>query len=332
MIKGGNLMRRLSLATVLATTLIASSSWAEEVTLKMATIAPSLGQAITMATFANIVTENLDDVTIEVAAGGAATVHMLEVAKRNLDMSMGSPTIHSLLSNKRAMYKDVENHEELAGNISQLMAFPWGAYHFTVRPDSGIEYLDDIEGTTVFLGPQGGGAYNAAKGWIQSTTGLVAGEDYDAIKANWKTGFQAFLDGKIDMYVNGCIDPCQQFIQFTETEKVRFIGPEDDSGDAVDKFLGKFRHRTEVPAGLYANQVNDGPVKSNDTGVSIAVRTDLDEELVYNMTKAFWENVDSIASDAPWAKALTPEYAAKAEGTIKLHPGAERYYKEIGAL
>ncbi|MES0808441.1 TAXI family TRAP transporter solute-binding subunit [Roseibium sp. SCPC15] len=325
-------MRKLTLTALLASTLFAPSSWAEDVTLKMATIAPSLGQAITMSTFANIVTENVDGVTIEVAAGGAATVHMLEVANGNLDMSMGSPTIHFLLSNKKAMYKDVEDNEALAANVSQLMAFPWGAYHFAVRADSDIEYLDDIEGATVFLGPQGGGAYNAAKGWIASTTGLVAGEDFDAIKANWKTGFQAFLDGKIDMYVNGCIDPCQQFIQFTETEKVRFIGPEDHSGEAVDKFLGKFRHRAEVPAGLYENQVNDGPVMSNDTGVSIAVRTDMDEELVYQMTKAFWENVGSITSDAPWAKVLTPEYGAKAEGTIKLHPGAERYYKEIGAL
>ena len=82
-------------------------------------------------------------------------------------------------------------------------------------------------------GPQGGGAYNAAKGWIEATTGLVAGEDYDAIKANWATGFQSFMDGKVEMYVNGCIDPCQQFIQFTETETVRFIGPEDDQGEAL---------------------------------------------------------------------------------------------------
>ncbi len=325
-------MRKLCLTALVASTCLGTAAWAEDVTLKMATIAPSLGQAITMATFANIVSENVEGVTIEVAAGGAATVHMLEVAKGNLDMSMTSPTIHILLSNGKAMYKDVDNNEEMAANVSQLMAYPFGAYHFAVRPDSDIEYLDDIEGTTVFLGPQGGGAFNAARGWIAATTGLKEGEDYDAIKANWQTGYQAFLDGKIDMYVNGCIDPCQQFIQFTETEKVRFIGPEDDSGEAVDKFLGKFRTRVDVPAGLYANQVNDGPVKSNDTAVGIAVRTDMDEELVYKMTKAFWENLDSVTSDAPWAKVLTPEYAARAQGTIKLHPGAERYYKEIGAL
>ena len=318
-------------AALLAAALVPTAD-AAEVELKMATIAPSLGQAITMATFAGIVDEALDDVSIEVAGGGAATLHMLEMAKGNLDLSMVSPTIHSLLTAGRAMYADVPDHEALADEVRLLMAFPWGEYHFAVRPDSGIETLDDLEGTTVFLGPQGGGAFAAARGWIEATTGLVEGEDYDAIKANWQTGFQSFLDGKVDMYVNGCIDPCQQFLQFTETEEVRFLGPEDDTGEAVDAFLGTFRHRAELPAGLYASQVNDGPVRTNDTAVGIGVRADLDEELVYRMTKAFWDNLESVTSDAPWAKVLDPAFAARAEGTMALHPGAERYYREVGAL
>lgn len=295
-------MRIFGMALAATTLLLTTSAFAEEVKLKMATIAPSLGQAITMATFANIVTENLDDLSVEVSAGGAATVHMLEVAKGNLDMSMTSPTIHVLLSNKKAMFKDVEDHKKLAENFSLLMAYPFGTYHYAVRADSDIETLDDIEGATAFIGPQGGGAYNTAKGWIEATTGLKVGEDFDAIKANWQTGYQAFLDGKIDVYVNGCIDPCQQFIQFTETEKLRFIGPESSDGEAVEKFLGKFRSKAQIPTGMYENQMNGEPVWSHDTSVGIGVRTDLDEDVVYKMTKAFWENLDSVTSDAPWAK------------------------------
>ncbi len=301
-------------------------------TLKMATIAPSLGQAITMATFANLVTENTDDIEVEVSAGGAATLHMLEVARGNLDMSMTSPVIYNLMKAGTRMYAKEPEAAELAENYQLLMWFPYGQYHFAVRADSDIETLDDIEGASVFLGPQGGGAYNAARGWVAATTGLVAGEDYDAIKANWQTGFQAFLDGKVDVYVNGCIDPCGQFIQFTETEDLRFIGPESHEGEEVDKYLGKWRYRAEVPAGAYERQVNDGPVMSFDTAVGIGVRADLDEEVVYAMTKAFWENVDSITSDAPWAKALNLEYAAAERGQIQMHPGAARFYSEAGVL
>lgn len=326
-------MRKTILTTIAALTIsFGSGAGAQTQTLKMATIAPSLGQAITMATFANIVTDNLDDIAIEVSGGGAATLHMMEVARGNLDLSMTSPVVYNLMAGGKAMYKNEADAPELAKNLQLLMWFPYGQYHFAVRADSDIQLLDDIEGTSVFLGPQGGGAYNAAKGWVEATTGLVAGEDYDAIKANWQTGFQAFLDGKIDMYVNGCLDPCGQFIQFTETEKLRFIGPESHEGEAVDKYLGKWRYRAEVPSGMYDGQVNDAPVMSFDTAVGIGVRADLDEETVYNITKTFWDNLEQVTSEAPWAKALDVEFAASQRGLMQLHPGAARYYKEAGVI
>ena len=323
---------RLTLTALTTSLALASFAQAQETTLKMATIAPSLGQAVTMATFANVVTDNLDNIAIEVSGGGAATVHMMEVARGNLDMSMTSPVVYNLMAAGKAMYAKQAEAPELSKNLSLLMWFPYGAYHFAVRADSDIEVLDDLEGASVFLGPQGGGADNAARGGIESTTGVVAGEDYDAIKANWQTGFQAFLDGKIDVYVNGCLDPCGNFIQFTETEDLRFIGPEDDQGEAVEKFLGKWRYRGNIEPGLYGGQKNENTVISFDTAVGIGVRGDLDEETVYLLTKTFWDNIEQVTSDAPWAKALDINFAASKRGLMELHPGAARYYKEVGAM
>lgn len=324
-------MRKFTL-TLATAMLFSTASMAADTKLKMATIAPNLSAAITMATFANVVTNNLENVEIEVAGGGAATLHMMEVARGNLDMSMTNPVVFGLMKNGKAMYAKQPEAPKLSENLNLLMLYPYGQYHFAVRADSDIKVLDDIEGASVFLGPQGGGAYNAARGWIQSTTGLVVGEDYEAIKANWQTGYQAFLDGKIDVYVNGCIDPCGQFIQFTETEDIRFLGPESHAGEAVDKFLGKFRYRDEIPAGMYAGQKNDGPVMSMNVAVGIGVRADMDADTVYNITKAFWDNLDQITSDAPWSKALDVSYAVKNIGAMTIHPGAARYYREVGVL
>lgn len=325
-------MRKLLIAAVVASATFAAAATAE--TLKMATIAPSLSQAVTMATFANVVNSNLDDINIEVAGGGAATLHMVEVAKGNLDFSMTSPVIYNLMSAGKAMYAEQPDAPELSANLRTLMWFPYGQYHFAVRADSDIQDLSDLEGATVFLGPVGGGAYNAAYGWVKSLTGLDAKEgDYEAIKASWTTGFQQFLDGKIDVYVNGCIDPCGQFIQFTETEKVRFLGPKDNEvTEAAKKWLGKFRYTDDIEANAYPNQMNEGSVVSMNTAVGIAVRTDIDEETVYQITKAFWDNIDQVTSEAPWAKALDVKYAAQKLGLMELHPGALRYYQEVGAL
>jgi TRAP-type uncharacterized transport system substrate-binding protein len=158
------IMQKLGLA--LAATL-ALSAPAQAETLKMATIAPSLGAAISMATFANIVTKNVDGIEIEVAAGGAATLHMMEVGRGNLDMSMTSPVVYNLMSGGKAMYAKQADAPELAKNVNLLMWYPYGAYHFAVRADSDIQTLDDIEGASVFLGPSRGAEHSTRPkvGW-----------------------------------------------------------------------------------------------------------------------------------------------------------------------
>ena len=51
------------------------------------------------------------------------------------------------------------------------------------------------------------------------------------------------------------------------------------------------------------------------------------------MTKSMWENVDSIYEASADAKAfMSLEIATICKDIIPLHPGAERYYQEIGVL
>ena len=61
----------------------------------------------------------------------------------------------------------------------------------------------------------------------------------------------------------------------------------------------------------------------------IAVNENLSEDDVYNITKAIYENVDKLAHDK--ATYISLETALDGVG-IPLHPGAEKYYKEVGVL
>jgi TRAP transporter TAXI family solute receptor len=64
----------------------------------------------------------------------------------------------------------------------------------------------------------------------------------------------------------------------------------------------------------------------------MAIRADLSEDLVYRMTKALYENWDKVLKGAPWwdAPGEASLESAPAFTTVPYHPGAIRYYKEMG--
>lgn len=304
--------------------------------LKMATIAPGTSAYLTMTTFANIVNQNQDKYEFTVDATGAATKHMVEVAKGKLDYSMSAPTVIHFLKNGLAMYKKLKGHEELAKKLKLVMWFPYGQYHILTHADSGIEKLSDLKGKKVFLGPPGGGAWTAAYGLVKSATGLDAKEgDYESVKASWSSAFQGFQDRQFDVYINGGIAPFPQVEQLALTNKIRILGmteAEYNASEGAQKFFNglKGRELGIINKDAYGDNVLiDEDMYVLGAKVGITVNADMSDEQVYEVTKAFWENVEGARASTPWLNALTMEYAVS-DGGMPLHPGAQKYYMEKG--
>jgi hypothetical protein len=83
-----------------------------------------------------------------------------------------------------------------------------------------------------------------------------------------------------------------------------------------------------IPAGTYSNQVG-GDTRTTAANSYIVVRKKLDTNLVYKMVKATWENLDEIHKSASVLKTLSKSNPL-AGVNLPLHPGAAKYYKEIG--
>ena len=305
-----------------------------ETDLKMATIAPGTSAYLTMTTMATIINQTLDDVNITVDATGAATKHMIEVAQGNLDMSMTSPTIYKFLREGTVMYQAVENNEALAENLRLMLWFPLGQYHVVTYADDNIMTLDDIAGKKVFLGPPGGGAWAASRNWLRATTGYEPDVDFENVKASWSSAFQGFQDRQFDVYIISGIAPFPQLEQLSLTSEMRILGLTEEeyaANEAAQEFIQvRGEELGIIPAGIYG----DGVVNTEDmytlaAAVGVTARTDLDEDLVYRMTKAFWEGQSDAMKTHPWLVDLTLEYAV-ADGAMRLHPGSLRYYLEIG--
>ena len=85
-----------------------------------------------------------------------------------------------------------------------------------------------------------------------------------------------------------------------------------------------------IKAGTYPNQDRD--VRTTAVKMVMFTRGDMPEDVVYNLTKALWEHIDELGQAQKNLKGLKPEDAVKDIANVPLHPGAEKYYREIGVL
>ncbi|MBL8564382.1 MAG: TAXI family TRAP transporter solute-binding subunit [Hyphomicrobiaceae bacterium] len=97
----------------------------------------------------------------------------------------------------------------------------------------------------------------------------------------------------------------------------------------VAEKLGAPYVAADIPAGTYEGQTEAVPTLA--VGNILVTHSDVPEEVVYEMTKQLFENLDGLVAAHKAAKSIKPETAAKGL-PLPLHPGAERYYKEKGLL
>ena len=86
------------------------------------------------------------------------------------------------------------------------------------------------------------------------------------------------------------------------------------------------RSRQVIPAGTYSGVEED--VVTTSLPVVAFSTTGMSDDTAYLVTKTFWEEKAKLADESRWWAAVTPELLA--EGSVKLHPGALRYYDEAG--
>lgn len=326
------LLKKIALTGALSISTFASV-YAED--LKMSTVAPGTSAYLTMSSMATLVNGAQDKHHMSVDATGAATKHMINLAKGDIDLAMTAPILVKLMRGQKAMYKKLDKAPELAKNLRLLYWFRWGPAHYITYAEDGMTSLDDLRDKKVYLGPPGGGARNSAHAWLKAQTGMVAGEDYKAYRGGWSEGFQAFQDRQVDAYVVGGLPPFPQMEQLTATSKMRLLGPNKAQIDAQTKeqkmpALIPGRSLDEIDVSVYGDGIdNKENIFTYGAWVGVITRADISEDTIYDITKAYWEAAKDARKTTPWLKDITPEVGIR-DGGLALHAGAQRYYKEIG--
>jgi uncharacterized protein len=186
---------------------------------------------------------------------------------------------------------------------------------------SGIKTVEDLKGKKVSIGAPGSGtAANAEQ--ILEAYGLTL-DDIEKQDLSFDESVNGIKDGNIDAAFVTAGHPTAAVEELSATEKVVIV-PVD--ADKADKLIEKYPYYTkeEVPSGTYKL---GAAVPTVAVQAMLVVKADLSDEVVYDITKAIFENLDQVQHAK--AKQIKPENALNGVG-IDVHPGAQKYFDEKG--
>ena len=317
--------RRAVCAGLLAAGLLSAPATAE--VYKVTSIAPGMSPFVVNTAIAKVVNNHVDGVDFQVRATGAATKHFVDAAEGKVDFLFGSPTINWLLVNHIGPFKDFTNGPELEANVGMIFSYQIGPYHYVTRADSGIETLEDMRGKKVFVGPPGGAATGVVLRALDQAAGLKP-EDMEVQSFGFDAAIQAFQDDKIDVIVLPTNVPSASVQQFALTKKIRILDVDVDKMTINAATGGTVN---TIPPDAYGEaQVNTEATRTHGAIVNFSAGMHVDEDTVYKVTKAIWENIGELHETAQWMPSTINADRALELVAGRLHPGAERYYREMG--
>ena len=195
---------------------------------------------------------------------------------------------------------------------------------FVTTKSSGIETVEDLKGKRVVLGPAGAGFDYFLKPLL-SVHG-VSYDDLTVLNGNYFSAGDMIADGKADAAFMGGAIPIPAVTQLCASQDVVFVKIADDAAEKLQDY--PFYFPVPVKADAYSD------LEVDLTGINVGnmhliTHANVNEDVVYNLTKLMYENRTQIAEKHPAGKAINPKNAVRDTGT-PFHPGAIKFYKEAG--
>lgn len=202
-----------------------------------------------------------------------------------------------------------------------------GIYNETVQilAKPGINNVVDLKGKTVCVGDVGSGTEINA--WqVLSAAGLTK-DDIKAVNGSFQDGVDQLKDGKIDAAFTVAGAPTTAIVDYATTNELNLVSLSDSELAAIQAAY-PFLVRDDLKAGTYTGQAKD--VVCVAVQAALVASENLSEDVVYEMTKGMFDNKADL--EAGHAKFGFLDPAVACVGSVPLHPGAEKYYKEIGVI
>lgn len=265
--------------------------------------------------FAQIISDNTNaEATAQ--SSGASAENMQAISSGDADMAFTQTDIASYAKDGKLMFEgsSITNAKAIASLYPETV-------QIVTTAKSGIKSIEELKGKSVSVGAPGSGTYANAEQILE-----VHGMTMDDIKPqnlSFDESTGGIQDGTIDAAFITAGTPTGAVESLAATSEVVILPLAEDKMTAlIEKY--PYYAKDEVPAGTYKLAET---VPTVSVQAMLVVREDLDEQLVYDMTKAIFENLDQVTHAK--AELIKVENALNGIG-IDVHPGAQKYFDEQG--
>ena len=263
----------------------------------------------------------IDGLTVDVQSTGASKANIVLVCDDEVQMAIVQNDVMDYAYNGTDQFEG----DKMEG-FSSMAACYAEVCQIIANPDSGIATVADLAGKRVSVGDAGSGVeFNTRQ--ILEAYGLT----FDDIKVQ-NLGFEdsanALKDGKIDAFFCTAGAPTTAISSLATTNDIVVLNVDGEEAAAlIEKY--PFYTAYDIPADTYPGMTEAAATVA--VKATLIVADDLSEDLVYNLTKTLFENKAEVEAGNAKGSELDVNYAVEGV-SVPFHPGAEKYFKEAGAL
>jgi len=257
------------------------------------------------------------DVTVVSTDGSKANIQGIDAGNYQLG-TVQSDVMSYAWAGTRSFEKDgkVASFRVVAGLYAEAVQL--------VTMDPNIKSVADLKGKSVSIGAPGSGVYfNAID--VLAAAGMTV-DDIEPQYMSFADSADGLKDGKIVAAFIVAGAPTAAITELCTTNNA-YLVPID--GEIAQKLMDSspFYTAYEIPANTYKGQTE--AVTTVTVKATLIVSADASEEMVYNLTKAIFDNIDAIAKENGKGAELSIENATSGM-TVPFHPGAAKYFAEKG--
>ena len=299
----------------------------------MAAALPASAQQLSIATggtggvyypigggFAEMINNHIDGAQATAEVTGASVENMGLIMRGDADLALvlADTAYQAYTGTGDFDGRQIENTRALAS------VYP-NAVQLVTLAESDIQSIADLAGKRVSVGAPGSGTELNARALLEANG--VNYEDFTPQRLNFNETADAIRDGDIDAGFWSVGPPTSSILNLAATRDIRLISLSDEEIANAQEEEAVFAPY-ELAAGMYDGM--DEAVQTIGIPNVLVVNADMDEELAYQLTQLLFENTDELIAVHPAANDTTVEFTMNST-PVPLHPGALRYFEEVGA-